>query len=167
LQLIFNLSLIFHSTLRKLYTKPSIGASYQITVHLVTRFQRNFQTSDPEPKTPTNEKGCFHGVFFMWSIYFSPNFVFIFFLFLINFPLFNMRIDLIINSDLLYIEVSFKAGMLYILSQDNLNRKQNWTISTCTRFRCQTRSRMAWRGLTPCTDFCIYIFLVPYQFSFI
>ena len=40
LQLIFNLSLIFHSTLRKLYTKPSIGASYQITVHLVTRFQR-------------------------------------------------------------------------------------------------------------------------------
>ena len=57
-----------------------------------------------------------------------------------------------INSDLLYIEVPFKAGMLYILLQDNLYRKQNWTISTCTRFRCQTRSRMAWSGLTPCTD---------------
>ena len=63
----------------------------------------------------------------------------------------TMRLP-IINSDLLYIEVSFKAGMLYILSQDNLYRKQNWTISTCTRFRCQTRSRMAWSGLTPCTD---------------
>jgi hypothetical protein len=33
-------SLTFHSVLRKLYTEPFIGASYQIAVHLATRFQR-------------------------------------------------------------------------------------------------------------------------------
>ena len=54
LQLIFNLSLIFHSTLRKLYTKPSIGASYQISVHLVTRFQRRRSfRNNQEKKLPT------------------------------------------------------------------------------------------------------------------
>jgi len=33
-------SLTFHYTLSKLYTKPSIDASYQVSVHLAKRFQR-------------------------------------------------------------------------------------------------------------------------------
>jgi hypothetical protein len=33
-------SITFHYVLSKLYTEPSIGASYQILVHLVTLFQR-------------------------------------------------------------------------------------------------------------------------------
>ena len=35
-------SLTFHSVFRKLYTKPSIGTSYQVLVHLAIRFQRRF-----------------------------------------------------------------------------------------------------------------------------
>jgi hypothetical protein len=33
-------SLTFHSVLGKVYTEPSIGTSYQISVHLAIRFQR-------------------------------------------------------------------------------------------------------------------------------
>ena len=33
-------SLIFRSVLRKLYRQPSISASYQISIHLATQFQK-------------------------------------------------------------------------------------------------------------------------------
>ena len=40
-------SLTFHSILRKSYTELSIDASYQISVHLVQRFQRRFLANRP------------------------------------------------------------------------------------------------------------------------
>jgi hypothetical protein len=40
-------SFTFHSALRKLYIEPSIGASYQFSVHLATRFQRRFFLNKP------------------------------------------------------------------------------------------------------------------------
>ena len=44
-------SLTFNSILRKLYTEPSIGVSYQISVHLATRFQRRrFFRNNPKQK---------------------------------------------------------------------------------------------------------------------
>jgi hypothetical protein len=41
-------SLTFHSALRKLCIEPSIGASYQILVHLATRFQRFLKNNPPK-----------------------------------------------------------------------------------------------------------------------
>jgi hypothetical protein len=38
-------SLTFHTLLSKPYTEPSIGASYQVSVHLTKRFHRRFKKS--------------------------------------------------------------------------------------------------------------------------
>ena len=47
-------SLTFHSALRKLNTEPSIGASYQILVHLATQFHRRRLFRN----RPTRNKNC-------------------------------------------------------------------------------------------------------------
>jgi hypothetical protein len=44
-------SLTFHSVLSKLYAEPSIGASYQMSVHLAIPFQRRFFLEINQPET--------------------------------------------------------------------------------------------------------------------
>ena len=53
-------SLTCHFVLRKLYTKPSLGASYQISINLAKQFQSrgSLEINQPETRIAYSDHAC-------------------------------------------------------------------------------------------------------------